>query len=623
MRSLMPFSGDVLRTLRDHLRPLIAYHLFFTLLASSLLLPVAGWTLAWLLGHLGHPLISNAGLLAALLTPMGLGWLLATIGLTFLVLYLQQAGMTLVAVRPRDNHYRLAFDTLVTCTRRLPALAGLVVLQVGAHLLLALPAILALAGLHGHFLGGLDPYYVQQVRPPALWWFLASGMPIVLIWLVIGATLYARWHLALPILVLENIAPHRALGRSARLTHGQGRHIVGAILLLLVMILVSPFVATALFDALFTPLLGQLPERQAILLPAMLGYVGAYVLITLAITFLGIALNALLATCLYLRLAHREPRPAPRPATSHPGRLAWAVEIGVVVFALSQAWLILNRFEIREDVEIIAHRGSSAQAPENTIAAIDRALTDGADTIEIDVRLTRDGKVVLHHDASLSRLAGDDRRIDELDSSALEAIDVGSWFGDPFVGARIAGLDEALKRVRGRAHLMIELKPSAGRGSELIGAVERVLEDERQARLACRRQGVPALCGPEDPWQSINIAALSYALLDEAERRLPEARTTLLAQLVMRGTLPRRGFDVLALRHNRISLEEVRRARHHGYRLLAWTVNDPARMSRLIDLGVDGIITDRPDRLAQLLEEREKLSDGALMLVKLRNWLRD
>ncbi|WP_410000315.1 glycerophosphodiester phosphodiesterase family protein [Halomonas sp. I1] len=623
MRSLMPFSGDVLRTLRDHLRPLIAYHLFFTLLASSLLLPIAGWTLAWLLGHLGHPLISNAGLLAALLTPAGLGWLLAAIGLTFLVLYLQQAGMTLVAVRPRDNHYRLAFETLVTCIRCLPALAGLVVLQVGTHLLLALPAILALMGLHGHFLGDLDPYYVQQVRPPALWWFLASALPIVLIWLMIGASLYARWHLALPILVLERLAPHRALGRSARLTHGQGRQIIGAILLLLAMILVSPFAATALFDALFTPLLGQLPERQAILLPAMLGYVSAYVLITLAITFLGIALNALLATCLYLRLAHSEPRPAPRPVTSHAGRLAWAVEIGVVVFALSQAWLILNRFEIHENIEIIAHRGSSAQAPENTIAAIDRALADGADAIEVDARLTKDGKVVLHHDASLARLAGDARRIDELDSSALEAVDVGSWFGDPFVGARIAGLDEALKRVRGRANLMIELKPSAGRGSELINAVERVLEDERQARLMCRRQAAAALCGSVDPWASVTIAALSYSLLDDVERRLPEARTTLLAQLVMRGTLPRRGFDVLALRHNRISLEEVRRARHHGYRLLAWTVNDPARMSRLIDLGVDGIITDRPDRLARLLEEREALSDGALMLVKLRNWLRD
>ncbi|OBX36586.1 glycerophosphoryl diester phosphodiesterase [Halomonas elongata] len=624
MRSLMPLSGDVLRTLRDHLRPLIAYHLFFTLLASSLLLPAAGWTLAWMIGHLGRPLISNTGLLAALFAPEGLAWLLAAIGLTFLVLYLQQAGMTLVAVRPRTNHYRQAFETLLACLRRLPGLAGLVVLQVGAHLLLVLPVVLALTGLYGHFIGGLDPYYVLQARPPAFWWLLASALPIVLVWMVIAATLYARWHLALPILVLEDIAPHRALGRSARLTRGQSRHIVGAILLLLLAILVSPFIATALFDALFTPLLGHLPERQAVLLPAMLGYVGAYMLITLAITFLGIALNALLATCLYLRLAHQESRPASRADTGHPGRLAWAVEIAVVAFALSQAWLILNRFEIHEDVEIVAHRGSSAKAPENTIPAIDEAMADGADTIEIDVRLTRDGKVVLHHDSSLSRLAGDDRLIDELDSSELETVDVGSWFGDPFVDTRIAGLDEVLEHVRGRARLMIELKPTARRGSELVGAVEQVLENERQARLSCRHQAEkPSLCGPADPWQAVSIAALSYALLSEVEQRLPEAHTTLLAQLVMHGTLPRDGFDTLALRHNRITFEEVQRARHHGYRLLAWTVNDPARMSRLIDLGVDGIITDRPDILASLLDERNKMSDGALMLVKLRNWLRD
>ncbi|MGO3769837.1 MAG: glycerophosphodiester phosphodiesterase, partial [Vreelandella alkaliphila] len=86
--------------------------------------------------------------------------------------------------------------------------------------------------------------------------------------------------------------------------------------------------------------------------------------------------------------------------------------------------------------------------------------------------------------------------------------------------------------------------------------------------------------------------------------------------------LDRRQFDALGLRHNRITPQEIRLAALYNYEIHAWTVNDRARMSALIDLGVDAIITDYPDRLSELIKDRRALSDGGLMLVKLRNWLR-
>ncbi|MBB3188996.1 glycerophosphodiester phosphodiesterase family protein [Halomonas cerina] len=627
MLALSQLGGDVLRSLRDHLRPLIAYHLFFTLLASSLLLPTAGWTLAYLLGRVGGPVITNAELIDTLVSPGGMLWLLAALGLAFLVLYLQQAGMTLVAVRPRDHHVRLAFEALWACLRRLPSLASLVVLQVGSQLLLALPTLLAVLALHDGLLGHLDPYYVQQVRPPVLWGFFAVALPVVLGWALVAALLYTRWHLALPILILEGVSARRALRRSQHLTRGRGRHIALSILVLLAGILLLPLLATLVFDSLFTPLLHRLPERDAILVPAMLGYVSAYLLLTLAITFIGIAANALMATCLYLRLAHRQPRPPAPPPGAHPGRLAWIVELAVLLFAIGQAWLIINRFELHEDVAIIAHRGSSLAAPENTLAAVEQAIAEGADLIEVDVRLTADEAVVLYHDATLARLAGDPRRLDALDRETLATVDVGSWFGDAYVGERIPGLDETLARIRGRAALMIELKPTPGDGTVLVRRVLEVLAEEVRWRRACRHRAPDriqaAACGDPQVLRRMGLATLSYRLLREIKRQAPEARTILLAQLVMRGTLPRRGFDALALRHNRIDEDEIRRARHYGYALYAWTINDPTRMSQLIDLGIDGIITDRPARLAALLAERRRLGDGALMLVKLRNWLRD
>src|SRR5690554_6527674 len=173
MLSLSQLHGDVLRSLREHFRPLLAYHLFFTVLASAVLLPSVAWTLTTLLGQFGRPVISNAELFDVLLSPGGILWLLAAIGLTFLVLYLQQAGMILVAIRRRGSHYRLAWEAFRGSLRCLPTLAALVIVQVGSHLLLALPPVLAVSWLYDLFLGGLDPYYVQRIRPPALWQFLA------------------------------------------------------------------------------------------------------------------------------------------------------------------------------------------------------------------------------------------------------------------------------------------------------------------------------------------------------------------------------------------------------------------------------------------------------------------
>lgn len=626
MLALSQLSRDVLRSLREHLRPLIAYHLFFTLLASSLLLPAVAWSLTRLLGQFGRPVITNAELIDILMSTGGALWLLAAIGLTFLVLYLQQAGMILVAVRPRDNHVHLAFEALWSTLRRLPALAGLVVVQVGAHLLLVIPVVYALAWLYGAFLGGLDPYYVQRVRPPALWQFLAIAGPLVVVWASIAATLYFRWILALPLVALEALSPRAALTRSHRLTHGRKGPIAVAVIALLLVIVALPFLASLLFDRLFTPMLWWLPERNAVLVPATLAYLTAYVLLTLAITFAGIAANALLSACLYLRLAHREPRPAAPPADAHPGRLAWAVELGVVGFALAQAWLIVNSFELRDEVTIIAHRGSSMVAPENTLPAVRRALEDGAHYVELDVRLTADDQVVLFHDRSLARLTGDPRRLGELTREELAVFDVGSWFGDAFVGEGIAGLDEALVAVRGRSALMIDMKPDPGREVALVEAVIATLEEEARLRRACREAAddvaAAEACGEPDVIGETRLATMSPTLAREAKAREPALRVTLLAQLVLPGTLDRRGFDALGLRHNRISDNEIRLARHYGYEVHAWTINDRARMSQLIDLGVDAIITDRPDLLAELIEDRRELSDGGLLLVKLRNWLR-
>ena len=141
MQPLTQLGNALLRTLRDHLRPLIAYHLLFTLLASALLVPAVAWVSQRFLAQLNRTVVTTDALLALLFSPLGLLVMLVGLGFTFLLIYWQQAGMSQVAVRPKDNHYRLAFEALWLSTRRLPALAVLVTLQVSVVFAMAKASI--------------------------------------------------------------------------------------------------------------------------------------------------------------------------------------------------------------------------------------------------------------------------------------------------------------------------------------------------------------------------------------------------------------------------------------------------------------------------------------------------
>ena len=114
--------------------------------------------------------------------------------------------------------------------------------------------------------------------------------------------------------------------------------------------------------------------------------------------------------------------------------------------------------EILIETQITAHRGSSLAAPENTLSAVQAAIDDLADSVEIDVQLSRDGVVVLGHDASLKRVAGVNRPISALNWDELQKLDVGAWFSGDFAGERIPALEEVLELCKGKINLTIELK---------------------------------------------------------------------------------------------------------------------------------------------------------------------
>jgi glycerophosphoryl diester phosphodiesterase len=245
-------------------------------------------------------------------------------------------------------------------------------------------------------------------------------------------------------------------------------------------------------------------------------------------------------------------------------------------------------------MDIIAHRGASGQAPENTMPAFLLAWQLGADGIELDVRLSRDRRVIVHHDADTRRSARCDLKIADTDSAVLCELDVGYWRGEAFRGTRIPLLDEVLAEVPGGKRVLIEIKC----GPEIIPALQQTLAETNgsdirigpisfhlDTLIACR-EAFPLLpCYPVFSFQS-----------DENNGAVAKPQDWI-------GVAQQHGFPGLDPDHRDITADYVAAIHAAGLELVTWTVNDTQRLRELHSMGVDTITSDWPERMLEALKE--------------------
>jgi glycerophosphoryl diester phosphodiesterase len=247
-------------------------------------------------------------------------------------------------------------------------------------------------------------------------------------------------------------------------------------------------------------------------------------------------------------------------------------------------------------MEIIAHRGASRSAPENTLPAFRLAWRQGADVAELDIHLSRDGRVVVIHDATTRRTGGLDRKVCDLTLAELRALDFGRWKGAKWAGARIPTLEEVAQTVPAGKRLLIEIKCGPEIIPELRKTLDRSGKSDRQFILqsfslptmkAVKRKlpDIEAgwLCGLKQP-TAPEAAAEADALIRQA------------AEAGMNG-LHLRGSPFMSAR----MVENVKSA-HLKFRV--WTVDSAPVARRLAGLGIDGIITNRPGWIRARLGSR-------------------
>lgn len=233
--------------------------------------------------------------------------------------------------------------------------------------------------------------------------------------------------------------------------------------------------------------------------------------------------------------------------------------------------------------QVVAHRGASGEAPENTLAAFRRALEIGVDAVELDVHLTSDGEVVVIHDHMLDRTTDGRGLVRDQTLEGMRLLDAGRWFGERFAGERVPTLVEALELLL-PVRVIVEVKNGP---IYYPGIAARVVEAVRSAGH-----------------HSVTISSFDHPVLVELKAGAPEMDTAVL--YVGRPVEPislALGAEANALHPHWAFLtpELVGAAHTAGLRVEAWTVDDPLHIAHVVAMGPDGVMTNYPDRLRGVL----------------------
>lgn len=522
-----------------------------------------------------------------------------TVASTFL-----RAGLLMVigfgAVEDRRVTY---LDALRYVARHVRAFSLLAVHLLGRLALLALPFLAGLGAVYAALLREHDiNYYLTST--PREWWVALSLAGVLLA--VLAALVVQRvtaWILALPLVLFEGVPATAALARSARATRAHRRRIAG----LLVGWYAGAAVVSSAASYVFAWLAALLvPDLDGNLLVAVFE-VGLIVLLASGTAQVVQTVAGCLVPLFVMR-AYRDlagpgaldPPPAERgtlaerPRFELPRRRILVGTAAALLATVAAAYAAARSLDGEEHAVIIAHRGASRVAPENTRAAFAAAVEQGADWIELDVQTSADGEVVVAHDRDFMKQARNPLRVRDATAADLRDLDVGSWFDPAFADERPPRLADVLAWARGKVGVVIELK-YYGRDDALAPGVAARVEDAGMEAdvmvMSLDRAGLAAMADLRPDW--------TRGLLNTASV----------------GDLTRLDVDFLALNAAAASRAQIRRAHDRGMKVFVWTVNDPVQMSVLLSRGADGLITDEPALARDVLELREHLSPLGHLIV--------
>ncbi len=594
------------RSFRFSWKQLLLTDLAYKAAALAVLVPLSGLALRGFLALSGNPAVADMDLLSFALSPLGLLTIIVMGAIILAVVVLELACLMAIGFAAAQQTHLGALEALRLAADLALPILGFGMRMLGRVLLLAAPFLAAGGGVFLWLLTDYDINYYLAETPPVFW--TAVGL-IGAILLAMVAVLLPRmlgWMYAVPLIVLEGVPSSQALERSAAAARGHRTTIAVTIGLWWAVSLGVGLVAfgAVRFVAVRTVPLAAGRSNTLLLL------IGALVLLWAAANVLinvgNMVSFALLGVALYDATAGVEEtrRAWTGEASAAPPAIAWVPSARTLIAGLAVSWalaallgwFLISTVRVDDDVAIIAHRGAAGAAPENTMAAFERAIQDGTDWVELDVQETADGRVVVIHDVDFMKVAGVNLTVWGTTFERLREVDIGSWFAPEFADERIPLLAEVLELCKGRAGVFIELK--------YYGHDQRLEE---------RVVDIVEAAGMES---DIVVMSLKFGGIRKIRELRPDWRVGLLTATAV-GDLTRLDADFLAVNAGLATAPFVRSTHRRAKNAYVWTINDRVEMARFVGRGVDGIITDEPAVLREVLATMSDLEPAERLLVEL------
>ena len=594
-----PPVAEIWRTLKRGWRTMLLVELSCTVMATSLLAPLVAGLIQLAVSLSGESALSDAAIAGYVLSPAGA---LASLVVGAVVVVFQLIGYAAMLVAARayvrgdSSHVLEVFYCLMLALPVMWRLAWRFLLRVGLWLL---PFAGVVALIHYCLLSEKDINYYLAERPPEFW--VASGLAgtVVVVCLFTLIRLTLVWVHALPLVLFRRLPPAEAIRLSRLHSVGQRHWLFRGLSIWAIAMPIAGSILNAPWTSLSLWAARNLVGHLDWLLAAMggcfaLSIATAWLVKTAGFSLLAIH-NMMLYTSSGLDDGQIHGKRIERRIGRH-GRLAvaGALFFGAGAVVLASEWM--ESLHHDGPAVIIAHRGASFAAPENTLAAVKAAMEAGADWVEIDVQESADGTVMVFHDRDFSRMRGPAKGISLMHDDEIGRIDIGSWKGSEFAAERTPRLAEVLSLCKGRAGVLIELKYYG-----------------HQQKLEQRVVDVVEAAGMSD---QVMVMSLDYRGLSRLHALRPQWKVGLLSSVRL-GNLAKLDLDFLGLNARTTSRRQIEEARQQGLQTFVWTVNDPLDISVMLGRGVDGVITDDPALARSVRQTRAESGFGENLLLDL------
>jgi len=605
-RSLLAAAGDFRRSWKELVLTDVAYKI----IAFIVLAPLVGILFRVLVAFSGKSVLADQDILFFFLGPVGWICFVVVGGIWLGIVALEQAALMGI-LSASDDEKRLGVAGALRFAAATARPVTLVTARLLAFTLLTILPFLAVIGsIYLALLGQHDINFYLKEKPPVFWVALGLAAITVAALVALLLRLVTGWFFALPLVLFEDVGASSALRTSRKRATGHRR----ALLLWIAGWGLATIILSALASSLVLFVGRLLVPRAVGSLWLLLVAIGTTLIVW---TLLNLAVNLLSTTAFATILfnVYRERGSRGRISPSRlpigkatgaggalqvtPNRLIMAGIAGVVAAGAIGAAAV-RTVHLEDRAQVTAHRGASAAAPENTMAAVKRAIEDGADWVEIDVQETADGEVVVFHDSDFMKLAGKKLKIWDATVADLKEIDIGSWFAPEFKDQRVPALAEVLDECQGKVGVNIELK--------YYGHDEQL------------EQRVVDLVEAHDMTSNVVIMSLKVEAVEKMKSMRPDWKVGLLMS-VFAGGLENLDVDFLAVNAGFADRRFIRSAHALDREVYVWTVNDAATMSTMIGRGVDSLITDEPALARSVLALRAKLSPPERLLLELAGLL--